>query len=84
LGYSSVSVYPCGQCGQLVDIKAIEMRERGEYPPKLSVDDVPADSVCSHNCPLCGHHNIFVGWTELFAYVCAGCGRGVTVEAPEQ
>jgi len=83
LGCSKVFVYPCGQCGQQVDIKALSAHERGVYPPKPPIEEV-GDTVFSHDCPLCGHHNVFVGWTELFGYICAGCGHGVTVEAMEQ
>jgi uncharacterized protein (DUF983 family) len=40
--------------------------------------------ICSHDCPHCGHHNIFLGWTQMLAYVCENCGNGVDIRPVEQ
>jgi hypothetical protein len=43
-----------------------------------------AQGVCSAACPHCGAHNVFIGFTQMEAFVCRECGLGVTIPTPVQ
>ena len=43
-----------------------------------------AQGVCSAACPHCGAHNVFIGITQMEAFVCHECGMGVTIQTPVQ
>jgi uncharacterized protein (DUF983 family) len=35
-----------------------------------------------HTCPHCGAVNVFPGFTEMVAYTCTSCGKGVQLPPP--
>lgn len=40
--------------------------------------------VCGAACPHCGARNVFIGFTQMEAFVCRECGLGVTIPTPVQ
>ena len=43
-----------------------------------------SQGVCSAACPHCGAHHVFIGITQVEAFVCQECGMGVTIPPPLQ
>ena len=43
-----------------------------------------AQGVCSAECPHCGARNVFIGFTQMEAFVCRECGLDVTIPTPVQ
>jgi DNA-directed RNA polymerase subunit RPC12/RpoP len=48
-----------------------------------ALSELASRETCTATCPYCGHLNTFSGFSQMFAYVCSGCGAGVSVEPPE-
>lgn len=62
----------CNECGVVVrTVSAADLAR--------TLDEMEASlDVASAMCPHCGAVNLFPGFSEISAYVCRECGRGVT------
>jgi hypothetical protein len=67
----------CNICGVVVDTVPPE-----RAGPRLM--ELALGQLCSARCPHCGALNTCTGFKVIEAFVCSGCGEGVSVEGSIQ
>ena len=68
----------CNECVQVIETVATARVE--EYMAKL----VPAESISSATCAVCGALNTFAGFEAILAFVCSECGESNEVNPTVQ
>lgn len=63
----------CNECGSIVRTVPKDQLRKTLSEMELKLD------VATAECPNCGVVNLFPGLSEVYAFICRGCGQGVAV-----